>query len=43
MSLPASVTDSPKRWSGQGSGAVGMARRSRGESMFDGEDAYGGI
>lgn len=43
LSLPASVTDSPRRWSGQGNDNVGMARRSRGESMFDGEDAYGGI
>ncbi|KAI9635515.1 uncharacterized protein MKK02DRAFT_44205 [Dioszegia hungarica] len=43
MSLPGSVSESPKRWSGQGTGNVGMARRSRGESMFDGDDAYGGI
>lgn len=40
MSVPGSVGDSPKRWSG---GNGNMVRRSRGESMFDEEDAYGGI
>jgi hypothetical protein len=41
MSVPGSVGSSPRRWSG-GVAAQGM-RRTRGESVFDGEDAYGGI
>lgn len=38
MSVPGSVSDSPRRWSGGHSPYSG-----RGESMFDGDDAYGGI
>ncbi|ORX33492.1 hypothetical protein BD324DRAFT_610594 [Kockovaella imperatae] len=41
MSVPGSVTDSPRRWSG--SGARAERAESRGVSMFYGEDAYGGI
>ena len=42
MSVPGSVTDSPRRWSG-GVGSRSEAAESRGVSMFYGEDAYGGI
>ena len=38
MSVPGSVNDSPRRWSG-GPSPLGA----RGQSMFDEEDAYGGI
>ena len=38
MSVPGSVSNSPRRWSG-GPGRHG----GRGVSMFDGDDAYGGI
>ena len=40
MSVPGSINDSPRRWSG---GRASNAVRGRGVSMFDGEDAYGGI
>ena len=36
MSVPGSVTNSPRRWSGGGP-------KGRAVSMFDGDDAYGGI
>lgn len=39
MSVPGSVSDSPRRWSGGPSPLSGR----RGVSMFDGDDAYGGI
>ena len=41
MSVPGSVSDSPRRWSGQTGNRAEAA--SRGVSVFYGEDAYGGI
>lgn len=42
MSVPGSVSDSPRRWSGHGAHAPG-GQVGRGVSIYSGEDAYGGI